>query len=104
MDNQLGANIKSLRTREKMTQTDLAEKLGVSKQVISAYEKGIRKPPYDVLIKIANIFCTSTDSLIRNVLDLYELNIEGLTESQIESVIKLIDEFKKVNNKAIKKD
>ena len=99
MNNQLGDNIRKLRLREKMTQTELAEKLGVSKQVVSAYEKGIRNPPYDVLIKITDVFCTSVDSLLKNALDLYELNIEGLTESQIESVIKLIAEFKKANKK-----
>lgn len=97
MENILGNNIKKLRTRDKITQSELGNKLKVSKQVISAYEKGIRKPPYDVLIKIANIFCTTVDSLLSNNLDMYKIDLDGLTESQIEVIIHMIDEFKKSN-------
>lgn len=47
-----GNTLKSLRLRKKYTQSQLAQKLGLTKSVISAYETGLRLPSYDVLINI----------------------------------------------------
>lgn len=51
-----GKRVKALRTRNKMTQTELAEKLGVSKSIISAYEKGTRTPAFETIVKLSDIF------------------------------------------------
>ena len=40
----LGNEIIKLRTKCSMTQEDLAEKIGVSRQVISRWETGVSKP------------------------------------------------------------
>lgn len=53
---EVGKKIKKYRVRAKMTQTDLAKELGMSKSIISAYEKGTRNPSFDVLSDMANIF------------------------------------------------
>ena len=47
-----------------MTQKDLADRIGVSKSIISSYESGIRYPSYDVLVKMARIFHVSTDYIL----------------------------------------
>ena len=39
-----GNILKTLRLREKLTQAQLAQKLGLTKSVISAYETGLRLP------------------------------------------------------------
>ena len=54
-----GNTLKTLRLRENMTQAQLAQKLGLTKSVISAYETGLRLPSYDVLIHISKIFKVS---------------------------------------------
>lgn len=59
-----GNRLKNLRLRKHMTQSDLAERLGVTKSVISAYETGLRMPSYDILIKISRIFRVTTDYLL----------------------------------------
>ena len=59
-----GNKLKTLRLQEKWTQAQLAQKIGVTKSVISAYETGLRLPSYDVLIHIAKIFKVSTDYLL----------------------------------------
>ena len=46
-----GNVLKTLRLRENMTQAQLAQKLGLTKSVISAYETGLRLPSYDILIR-----------------------------------------------------
>ena len=56
--------LKALRTAKKMSQKDLADKVGVAKSVVSFYESGDRFPSYDVLIKISRIFNVTTDYLL----------------------------------------
>ena len=52
----MGTKIKDLREKAGMTQTELADKLGLSKSVISAYEKGIRNPSFKILPLLAKTF------------------------------------------------
>lgn len=59
-----GNNLKTLRLKKNWTQAQLAQKLGITESVISAYETGIRLPSYDILIHIAKIFNVSTDYLL----------------------------------------
>jgi transcriptional regulator with XRE-family HTH domain len=56
--------IKSLRKEAKISQTELASLLGVSKQTVSNYETGMRKPGLGIVIKVANIFNVSVDYII----------------------------------------
>ncbi|GEN83588.1 hypothetical protein SLU01_19000 [Sporosarcina luteola] len=60
----LGERIKKLREREGIQQIDFAKKIGVSNVVLSRYESGERKPDYDILQKIADFFCVTTDYLL----------------------------------------
>ena len=59
-----GCKLKELRTGQKMTQQQLADRIGVAKSVVSYYESGDSYPSYDVLIRIAHVFHTSTDYLL----------------------------------------
>ena len=59
----LGQNLKDMRIRNKYNQEDIAEQLGVTKQTISNWEKGKRTPDIDSLIKLANIYQVTLDSL-----------------------------------------
>lgn len=51
-----GSNIARLRKEFNMSQTELAEKIGVQKQSISNIERGTRYPTFETLEKFANIF------------------------------------------------
>lgn len=59
-----GKKLKELRTQAKMTQAQLAARIGVTKSVISFYELQERAPSPDVLSKCAQIFHVSTDYLL----------------------------------------
>lgn len=52
----IGKKIAELRRERNWTQEKLAEKIDMTKQVISHYEKGIRKPSYEALEAIADAF------------------------------------------------
>ncbi|MBR9914678.1 MAG: helix-turn-helix transcriptional regulator [Algicola sp.] len=56
-------NIKIERARFDMTQADLAEKIGVSRQSINAIEKGKYIPSTLLALKIAQLFQLSVEDL-----------------------------------------
>ena len=60
----LGNNIHRLRTKLNMSQGDLAEALGVSRQSISKWETDGAVPELDKLIKLSNIFGVTLDELV----------------------------------------
>lgn len=55
--------LKFLRTKENLTQKQLAEKLEISSGSIIAYEKAMKVPSIDVCVKIATFFNVSMDWL-----------------------------------------
>ena len=57
---EIGNNIKLLRkSKSKMTQKDLSEKLEKSFSAIQKYEYGLCKIPAEVIFKLSNIFSTN---------------------------------------------
>ena len=56
-----------VRKKAGMTQSDLAEKLDVSRQAVSRWEMGTAKPEFENLIAISNIFGVSIDYLLKGV-------------------------------------
>ena len=58
------ANLSTLRRNADMTQSELADKLSLTRQAISRYEKGDSFPDISILVKIAEIFNISIDELI----------------------------------------
>lgn len=91
-----GNRLKTPRIKKKLTQQQLADLLGLTKSVISAYENGLRYPAYDVLIKISRIFKVSTDFLL-GVEIKREIDTSGLTDEQVEALIVLIDTIRNSN-------
>lgn len=55
-----------LRKKAGMTQSDLAEKLNVSRQAISRWEQGTAMPEVDTLVAICDLFDVSLDYLVRD--------------------------------------
>lgn len=58
--------IKLLREENGMSQKELATKLSLSEGSISLYENESRKPSYEVLIKLSEIFNCSIDYIVGN--------------------------------------
>ncbi|MTD30194.1 helix-turn-helix domain-containing protein [Planomicrobium sp. YIM 101495] len=82
----LGRKIKQLRDREGYQQKDFATKLGVSNVVLSRYESDERKPDYDTLLKIADLFEVSVDYLLGRT-EKTELNEDERTRNHYMSKI-----------------
>lgn len=89
-----GNILKTLRLKEDMTQAQLAQKLQLTKSVISAYETGLRLPSYDVLIHISRIFNVSTDYLL-GLERKQEIDLSGLSSEEVDALLNLIKAMKR---------
>ena len=58
--------LKTLRKQAQLTQVDVAEKLGISQPAYASWERGIKKPTQENLVKIAQILNVSVDYLVGN--------------------------------------
>ena len=90
----LSQRIRELRKLRLMSQVELADKLGVTKQSISNWENDNIQPSIDMLVKIADYFGVSTDYLLgkdsSEVLDVSDLPPEFVTHLR-----QLIEDFRK---------
>ena len=84
-----GNNLKKLRIQEGLTQQQLADKLRITKSVVSYYELSQRCPSPEVLTKLASIFHVTTDYLLG--LECSEtVDLTGLDEEDIITVRRLV--------------
>ena len=58
--------LKKLRKQAQLTQVDVAEKLGISQPAYASWERGVKKPTQENLVKIAKLFNVSVDTLVSN--------------------------------------
>lgn len=69
----LADKIIELRKRAGMSQEELAEKLDVSRQSVSKWESAQSMPDLNRILKIAEIFSVSTDTLLKEEIDLSQI-------------------------------
>lgn len=104
--------LEELRKANNLSQFSLAQKLNMTQQRISAYEKGIREPDIQVLKQLADFFDCSVDYLlgksdIRNPEELKKvqfanaggLDTKGLDDEDLLELQKQIDYIKKLKGK-----
>lgn len=93
----LGEQIRTLRTARNLSQVQLAERLGVTKQSVSNWENNNILPSVDMLKKIAQFFVCSTDYLLE--LDFGRVYIEttNLSMEQAAHVQQLIADMELLN-------
>ncbi|QQQ87420.1 helix-turn-helix transcriptional regulator [Peptacetobacter hiranonis] len=95
----LGNRLKNLRTENNYSQKDVANKLSISNATLSQYESGVRQPSYDILKKLADIYCVSIDYLLgRTDIRNYEENTiaahtDDRTQQLSEEGRKRLDDF-----------
>ncbi|MCR5006430.1 MAG: helix-turn-helix domain-containing protein [Clostridiales bacterium] len=58
-------NLKRLRIINNLTQEDIAEKLGVTRQAVAKWERGETKPDIESCIKLADLYQMTVDRLLR---------------------------------------
>lgn len=61
----IGKQLAQLRARKGITQTELGERVGVSFQAVSKWERGETLPDVSVLITLADVLETTVDYILR---------------------------------------
>lgn len=96
---EIGRKILSLRKSRNMTQVNLADKLGITYQAVSSWERGNSMPDIEKLPEIAKLFEISIDELIGeskvvtmmlNTSEQDPENFEKLTEEDITEVLPIL--------------
>jgi transcriptional regulator with XRE-family HTH domain len=92
----LGQRLKDLRKEHGLTQQQVADRVWVSKAMISSYELSARAPSYEVLIKLSKLFGVTTDYLL-GVESKRIIDARGLSDKQVGLITALIEEMTKNN-------
>ena len=64
MESLFGLRVRELRETHELSQLQLAKEFHVTKQTVSAWEKGLQETDFSMLIEIAKFFRVSTDYLL----------------------------------------
>lgn len=84
-------NLKYLRKQKGYTQQELADKVGIKRSLIGAYEEGRADPRIDTLIKIGKVMGLPVDALIKKDLaKLSPADIESLKEKSDKDKMKVL--------------
>lgn len=95
--------LRTLRKQNLLSQQELADKMGVSKQTISQYERGVREPDFESLEALCDIFNVSSDYILGKV----NITMRFLTEGDLELLnrpslssdeLSLLEEYRELND------
>ncbi len=90
----LGEKIRQLRAGRSISQVELADALGVTKQSVSNWENNNIQPSIDMLMKLAGYFSVSTDSLL-GLDDRQYLEVTGLSEEKLGHIQQIIEDMRR---------
>ena len=86
--------LKQLRLDKHMTQAQVAERIGVTASMVSSYERDIRLPSFEVMVRIADLFGVTVDYLLCRE-DKRFLDISSLSDEEAAVVCSMIEILKK---------
>ena len=85
----LGAKVATLRKEQYITQVKMAELLGISQQLVAAYESGSRKIPAALLPVFSKMFAISVEELLGMSTEKTKRGPSSLLQRQMEQVTHL---------------
>ena len=83
--------ITKLRVAKGLSQSQLSQKLGVKRSVVSYYESGERLPSYDVLMEMGRVFGVSIDFLLKGKDSSRIISVAGLQENEISAIMSFVE-------------
>ena len=87
--------LRVLREARNLTQKQVADRVDISKAMISAYETASKAPSIDVLIRLARLYGVSVDYLVcvdaQKVID-----VSGLDDDTVALVSALVEKLKNI--------
>ncbi len=89
----INEKIKELRLSLNMSQVELANKIGVTKQCVSNWENANIMPSVDMVITLANFFNVSSDYLL-GLSQEDKISLDGLTDIEKGHIKLIIEDLK----------
>ena len=89
----IASKIKILRENKGLSQKALADKLGITRSSVNAWEQDISVPSTQYIVELATLFDVSTDYLL-NFKNDKAINIDGLNDKEVKIVLELIEYFR----------
>ena len=86
--------LRALREARGLTQLQVANRIGVSKSMISAYETASKLPSIDVLVRFSNLYRVSIDYLVC-IDSPKQIDVSGLDDDSVALVAALVEKLKK---------
>lgn len=83
----VGQFLKELRNKKAMTQSELAERLGVSNRSVSRWENGTTMPDFDILLELASYYDVEVGEILA-----------GEKRSGVEKTDELMQQIAEYNN------
>lgn len=87
--------LRQLREENRLTQSELAKKLGITRSSVNAWEMGISVPSTQYIVELALLYRVSTDYLLgqdkRATLD-----ISGLAEEDVDIIYQLVRHLRRL--------
>ena len=88
----LGSKITTLRKKQNWSQSELAKRIEVSREIVGRYERNDAVPSIDIATRIADVFEVSLDYLVGNA----EQEVDKVTLNRLQEINKLPNEDKKM--------
>lgn len=88
--------LKALREARGLTQLQVADRIGISKAMISAYETASKAPSIEVLIRLSRLYGVSIDYLVC-VNSPKSIDVSGLDDESIAHLSALVEKMRNHN-------
>lgn len=89
----ISEKIRELRKNQKMTQSDVARQLGITRSSVNAWEMGVSMPSTYYVAKLSELFGVSSDYLL-SISGTSTINVDGLSEREVGVLREIIECFK----------
>lgn len=98
MEDTLGSRLRKLREYQRLSQEQVAQRLGLSKNAIYFYENDSREPSNATLRRMASLYKTSIDYLL-GLEKSHTINVSGLTDREKAIIADLVDDLTEKNTR-----
>ena len=94
----IGEKIKELRERNKLTQSDLAKLLYITRSSVNAWESGLAAPSTQYIAELARILKVSTDYLL-GLNNTATISVTGLDTIEVGLLVETANKFRENREK-----
>lgn len=92
-----GLRLKELREKRGLSQVEVARRIHIDKNTISRYERNIRNPQFDILVKLAVFYNASLDYIL-GIADRTNIYIDDMSEKNQRIITRTIETMKEERN------